>query len=118
MHSSILVSFTDKVGWVIEPVDYDFLNEHQIDQEYNRLRKELHSLNADVAKALEKMELKSLKKSKVTEPDPIHILEVRDREIENNTALLDRLRKEYQQLQKRVASVASHNKDTMEEDIK
>ena len=88
MHSSITVSFVDKVGWVVEPVDYDSLTDHQIDLEYGRLRKQLHALNDDVAKAMEKIDLKSVKKSKVSEPNPVHTLDVCDKEIDNNIAIL------------------------------
>ena len=52
MHSSITVSYVDKVAWVIQPMDYENLNEHQIDQEYSKLRQELHLINDDVAKAI------------------------------------------------------------------
>ena len=64
------------------------------------------------------MNFRVSKKSKVSEPDPIHTLEVRDREIDNNNAILERLRKEYEQLQKRVSSMAGHSKDEMEDEIK
>ena len=74
MSTSITVSYAEKVEWVIEPVDYDQLTDNQIDQEYKRLRLQLHSINDDVAKAIEKMNFRVSKKSKVSEPDIIRTL--------------------------------------------
>ena len=74
MSTSITVSYAEKVEWVIEPVDYDQLTDNQIDQEYKRLRLQLHSINDDVAKAIEKMNFRVSKKSKASEPDIIRTL--------------------------------------------
>lgn len=42
----------------------------------------------------------------MTEIDPTRTLEVQDKEIENNEAILSRIRKEYFQLQKRATTIS------------
>jgi hypothetical protein len=75
------------------------------------LRKELQVMNSEVEKALEKFDMRVLKKSKVSEHDPVRTLEITDKEVENNNAIIDRLRKEHLLLQKRSSMVTATSKD-------
>lgn len=68
-------------------------------------------MNSEVEKAIEKFDVRVLKKSKISEHDPARTLEITDKQVDNNNAILDRLRKEYLQLQKRSTMVAASSKD-------
>lgn len=87
--SSVMhISYSEKTSWVIEPVDYTELNDHEIEVEYKKLRKELQYINEEVIKAVQKVEIRSTKKMKLSEPDSSKVLEIRDREIDNSNAIL------------------------------
>lgn len=59
--------------------------------------------------------MKPLKKSRIEQPDKIS--EIRDKEIENNLAIIARLKYEHEQLQKRAASIETTGKDQLDTSI-
>jgi hypothetical protein len=63
------------------------------------LRKQLLLINEEAGRNVEKINMKPMKKSRI---EPVErIGEIRDKEIENNLAIIARLKYEYEQLQKR-----------------
>lgn len=92
--------------------DYASLSIADIEQEYQQLRKQLVLINEEAAREVEKINLKPLKRSRVEQPDKIS--EIRDKEIENNLAIIARLKYEQEQLQKRAASIEATSKDDLD----
>jgi len=100
---------SEKYEWLVKDKDYASLSIADIEQEYQQLRKQLLLINEEAARNVEKINMKPLKKSRIEQPDKIS--EIRDKEIENNLAIIARLKYEHEQLQKRAASIETTGKD-------
>jgi hypothetical protein len=92
-------SLSEKYQWLIVDKDYDSLSMMEIEQEYQQLRKQLLLINEEAGRNVDRINMKPMKKSRVETVE--RLVEIRDKEIENNCAIIARLKYEYEQLQKR-----------------
>jgi hypothetical protein len=69
---------SEKVQWINQNTAYEPMTEHDINQEYKRLRETLKELNCEIANVLERSQFQVFK-SPVKTVEPEHIVEIRNK---------------------------------------